>query len=68
LGHTIQQTLSGFISKVYSTILICHLLQVFHLIFVEAYFKSKIPRVVNGILCPTTNVATKDKKAVVVEG
>jgi BTB/POZ domain-containing protein 9 len=40
----------------------------FHLIFVEAYFKSKIPRVVNGILCPTTNVATKDKKAVVVEG
>ncbi|RZC34490.1 BACK, BTB, and/or F5 F8 type C domain containing protein, partial [Asbolus verrucosus] len=40
----------------------------FHLIFFEAHYKSNIPRNVNGITCPTVNVATSEKKAVVVEG
>ncbi|KAJ3643698.1 hypothetical protein Zmor_026394 [Zophobas morio] len=40
----------------------------FHIVFFEAYFKDNIPRIVNGIVCPTTNVATVDKKAIVVEG
>ncbi|KAJ3643693.1 hypothetical protein Zmor_026389 [Zophobas morio] len=42
--------------------------EAFHLIFFEAYYKENIPRVVNGIVCPTSNVATAEKKAVVVEG
>ncbi|KAJ3643696.1 hypothetical protein Zmor_026392 [Zophobas morio] len=40
----------------------------FHLVFFEAYFKDEIPKIVNDIVCPITNVATKDKKAMVVEG
>ncbi|KAJ3643694.1 hypothetical protein Zmor_026390 [Zophobas morio] len=40
----------------------------FHLIFFEAYYKENIPRIVNGIVFPTSNVATVEKKAVVVEG
>ncbi|KAJ3643690.1 hypothetical protein Zmor_026387 [Zophobas morio] len=40
----------------------------FHLIFFEAYYMENIPRIVNGIVFPTSNVATVEKKAVVVEG
>ncbi|RZC41762.1 F5 F8 type C domain containing protein [Asbolus verrucosus] len=40
----------------------------FHLIFLEDHYKTSIPRIVNGVICPITNVATLDKKAIVIEG
>ncbi|KAJ3643692.1 hypothetical protein Zmor_026389 [Zophobas morio] len=42
--------------------------ELFHLIFFEAYCKENIPRIVNGIVYPTSNVASAEKKAAVVEG
>ncbi|XP_063904305.1 BTB/POZ domain-containing protein 9-like [Zophobas morio] len=42
--------------------------QDFHIISFEAYFKSDIPTIRNGIICPNYNVATSDKKAIVIEG
>jgi BTB/POZ domain-containing protein 9 len=40
----------------------------FHLVFIEAYYKSTIPKIIGDILCPVANVATFSKKAVVIEG
>lgn len=34
----------------------------------EAYYTSKIPTLVNGLILPTYNVATVDMSALVVEG
>ncbi|XP_063904304.1 BTB/POZ domain-containing protein 9-like [Zophobas morio] len=42
--------------------------QDFHIISFEAYFKSDIPTMRNDIICPNYNVATVDKKAIVIEG
>ncbi|CAH1379429.1 unnamed protein product [Tenebrio molitor] len=40
----------------------------FQLVFFEAYFKATIPKVIGDIICPSTNVATLSKKAMVIEG
>ncbi|XP_068911939.1 BTB/POZ domain-containing protein 9-like [Tenebrio molitor] len=40
----------------------------FHLVFFEAYFKATIPKVIGDIICPTANVATLSKKAMVIQG
>ncbi|XP_063904232.1 BTB/POZ domain-containing protein 9-like [Zophobas morio] len=40
----------------------------FHIISFEAYFKNDVPTTTNGIICPNYNVATLDKKAVVIKG
>ncbi|RZC37379.1 BACK, BTB, and/or F5 F8 type C domain containing protein, partial [Asbolus verrucosus] len=39
-----------------------------HLVFLEADYKSTIPRLVNEIICPTENVASLEKNALVIEG
>lgn len=44
------------------------LFQVFHLVSFEAMYKSEVPQLVNGIICPNYNVATLEKCAVVIEG
>ncbi|KAJ3647109.1 hypothetical protein Zmor_024646 [Zophobas morio] len=40
----------------------------FHIISFEAYFKSDVPTTANGIISPNYNVATLDKKAIVISG
>ncbi|XP_063903917.1 BTB/POZ domain-containing protein 9-like [Zophobas morio] len=40
----------------------------FHIISLEAYFKNNVPTTTNGIICPNYNVATLDKKALVIKG
>ncbi|XP_063904588.1 BTB/POZ domain-containing protein 9-like [Zophobas morio] len=40
----------------------------FHIISFKAYFKSGMPTITNGIICPNYNVASLDKKAIVIEG
>ncbi|XP_063903916.1 BTB/POZ domain-containing protein 9-like [Zophobas morio] len=40
----------------------------FHIISFEAYFKNNVPSTTNGIICPNYNVATLDKKALVIKG
>ncbi|KAJ3643702.1 hypothetical protein Zmor_026398 [Zophobas morio] len=40
----------------------------FHLIYFEAYFKQNVPKILNGVVRPITNVATADKGAAVIEG
>ncbi|XP_019877429.1 BTB/POZ domain-containing protein 9 isoform X2 [Aethina tumida] len=42
--------------------------KVFHLVAFEATCISKLPKMVNDILCPHYNVATLEKNAVVIEG
>lgn len=43
-------------------------MQVFHLVSFEAMYKLKIPKLVNNIIFPKTNVATLEKNACVIEG
>ena len=51
------------------TYLICFFfIQEFHIISFEAYFKNNVPTTTNGIICPNYNVATLDKKALVIKG
>ncbi|XP_057662028.1 BTB/POZ domain-containing protein 9-like [Diorhabda carinulata] len=40
----------------------------FHLSGVEAMYKSVVPSMFNDIICPSYNVATLDKHAIVIEG
>ncbi|KAL3287749.1 hypothetical protein HHI36_002213 [Cryptolaemus montrouzieri] len=42
--------------------------KVFHLVHLEACFEQKIPKMVNDIICPSNNVATLEKSAIVIEG
>ncbi|RZB38694.1 BTB, BACK, and/or F5 F8 type C domain containing protein, partial [Asbolus verrucosus] len=38
-----------------------------HLLFFQVDYKSTIPRMTNGIICPTANVATPEKNAIVIQ-
>lgn len=42
--------------------------KVFHLVHLEASYKHSIPKMINGIIVPTYNVATLKKSAFVIEG
>ncbi|XP_045460142.1 BTB/POZ domain-containing protein 9 isoform X1 [Harmonia axyridis] len=43
-------------------------MKVFHLVNLEAYYRPEIPKLVDGVICPTYNVATLKKSAIVIEG
>lgn len=42
--------------------------KVFHVVALEAYYTTKVPTLVNGLILPTYNVATVDMSALVIEG
>lgn len=42
--------------------------KVFHLVSLNAMYKETLPTVINGVICPTSNVATLEKSACVIEG
>ncbi|XP_055383119.1 BTB/POZ domain-containing protein 9 [Condylostylus longicornis] len=42
--------------------------KVFHVVALEAYYTANIPKLVNGFVAPTHNVATVEMSAVVMEG
>lgn len=42
--------------------------KIFHLVTFEAFYKEKIPELVNDMVCPSYNVATMDNCACVIEG
>ncbi|XP_065364039.1 BTB/POZ domain-containing protein 9 [Calliphora vicina] len=42
--------------------------KVFHVVALEAMYTTNLPKVVNGIVAPTANVATIEMSAVVVDG
>lgn len=42
--------------------------RVFHVVALEAYYTTKVPTLVNGLILPTYNVATVDMSASVIEG
>lgn len=42
--------------------------KVFHVVALEAYYTTKVPTLVHGLILPTYNVATVDMSASVIEG
>lgn len=42
--------------------------KVFHVVALEAYYLTKTPPIVNGLVMPSSNVATVEMSAVVIEG
>lgn len=42
--------------------------KIFHVVTLEAMYTANMPKLVNGLVAPTHNVATVEKSAIVVEG